>query len=93
MSEYIIVLANRSTQNANSQSQSASLEALVAEIQTTPPNPAMIEPAQAPLLAFMEAYPPTPDSDFDIEAWNQDWDKVEKELAQLDPYPVEFAES
>src|SRR5262245_49539380 len=56
------------------------LEELVAEIKRTPPKPEHFHPGSG-LLAEHLANPVTePDPDFDVEVWNQEWDRIETQM-------------
>ena len=56
------------------------LEELVAEIKQMPVNPAKFHPGSG-LLAEHLAHPVTePDPDFDVKAWNQEWDNIEAQM-------------
>ena len=84
----IVHFAPPSSNEPNGHDPQSERETLVAEIQATPPNPAMIMPAEASLLAFMQTHSPTIDPNFDLATWEQDWEIVEAELNELDPYPI-----
>jgi hypothetical protein len=54
------------------------LEALVARIKATPPNPASIRPATGSLVEALKNAPDDPE--FDLETWNKVWVAVEAEM-------------
>jgi hypothetical protein len=58
-----------------------SLEEVVAEIKATPPNPASIRPATGSLAKALANSPHDPT--FDLETWQQEWDKVETEMKAI----------
>jgi hypothetical protein len=57
------------------------LEEVVAEIKATPPNPASIHPPTASLADLLREAPTDPN--FDLEAWQQEWDKIEAEMKAI----------
>jgi hypothetical protein len=57
------------------------LEALVARIKATPPNPTSIRPATGSLIEALKNSPEDPD--FDLETWNREWAKIEAELKAI----------
>lgn len=57
------------------------LEALVARIKATPPNPANIRPATGSLIEALKNAPEDPD--FDLETWSHEWAKIEAEIKAI----------
>ncbi len=57
------------------------LEEVIAKIKALPPNPHAIRPATASLKELLENAPVDPD--FDLEAWQREWAKVEKEMKAI----------
>ena len=55
---------------------------LVERIKATPPVPGSFHPATGSLAEALAASPP-PDPDFDSEAWNRDWAKIEDEIRRI----------
>ena len=53
-------------------------EEVVANIKATPPNPAMIRPATGSLIEALKERQTDPD--FDLEAWEQQWELFEAEM-------------
>lgn len=60
----------------------SSLEELVAAIKATPPNPALIHPAQGSLAEALASLPDDPD--FDQEQWEKEWVKAEAEMKAIE---------
>ena len=58
------------------------LEELVAQIKSTPPPPGSYHPPTGSLLEALAASPP-PDPDFDSEAWDREWAKIEDEIRRI----------
>jgi len=58
------------------------LEEVMAKIKATPPSPTAFHPATESLLDYLLAVPDDPD--FDVEAWNRDWARVEAEMKARD---------
>ena len=58
------------------------LEELVERIKSTPPVPGSFHPATGSLAEALAASPP-PDPDFDSEAWNREWAKIEDEIRRI----------
>lgn len=59
------------------------LEELVAQIKSMPTDPSNITPPTGSLLEALAASPP-PDPNFDSEAWNREWAKIEQEMEDRD---------
>jgi len=59
------------------------LEEVMAKIKATPPNPAAIHHATGSLAEYL-AKTNLIDPDFDVEAWNRDWARVEAEMKARD---------
>ena len=57
-----------------------SLEEVVAQIQQTPPDTTNIEPATGSLVEYLANTPNDRDPDFDVATWNEEWDRLEKEM-------------
>ncbi len=57
------------------------LETFIAQIQNMPPNPASIRPAHGSLLEALQIGPDDPD--FDREAWEQEWERIEAEMKTI----------
>jgi plasmid stability protein len=60
--------------------QEPTLDEVVARIRSTPPNPAVIRPAQGSLA---EALAETKNADFDLATWQAAWSQVEEEMAAI----------
>jgi plasmid stability protein len=58
------------------------LEEIVAQIKATPPDPTAIHPAQGSLGDALASL--ATDPDFDVEAWQRQWDEVEAEMKARD---------
>ena len=54
---------------------------VVARIKATPPNPAMITPAQGDLADALRTGPADPT--FDLETWEQEWATAEAEMKRV----------
>jgi hypothetical protein len=63
------------------QSESETLEEIVARIRATPPNPSLIRPATGNLADSLIASPDDPC--FDLESWKRQWSVVEAELKAI----------
>ena len=57
------------------------LEEVVARAKSLPPNPNAIRPAEGSLLEYLRTAPDDPN--FDLEAWEQEWAKIEAEIEAL----------
>lgn len=57
------------------------LQEVVAAIQATPSTPASLRPAQGSLADALRQAPAV--SDFDLDAWNREWDAVESKIDLL----------
>ena len=57
------------------------LEEVVAKIKALPVKPENIRAATGSLQEHLEADPEDPE--FDLEAWQRDWQKVEKEMKEI----------
>lgn len=68
--------------DAVAEDESLTLEAVVAQIQATPPDPAGFEPATESLAEGL-ARSPTQRS-LDAEAWQREWSRVESEMKARD---------
>ena len=66
------------TDAAGSDSDVPSLEEIVARIRATPPNPQSIRAATGSLASVLANAPRV--SDFDRDAWEQQWAAVEQEM-------------
>jgi hypothetical protein len=75
------LVTNLLTDALDAESKDDELEALVARIKTTPPNPASIRPATGSLIEALKNAPEDPD--FDVEAWNREWAKIEAEIKAI----------
>ena len=85
----IIVFVNEHKMPKNAPSDMGetmrSLEELVAQIKSTPSNPANIRPGNMGRLAECLANPLSEaDPDFDEVAWNQQWAQIEAEMDALE---------
>lgn len=58
------------------------LDAVVARIKSTPPDPTSFHPATASLAEWLAE--PAKDATFDAEAWDSEWARVERELKAID---------
>lgn len=56
-------------------------EQVVAKIQATPPNPHHLRPATGSLAEALRYSPDDPD--FDLTAWNREWEAVEAQMKAL----------
>lgn len=85
--EALLVEAVDALPSAEQQQDSAlALEALVAQIKATPPNPAMIIPptqSLAEVVAYWQAQP-VEDTDIMPDAWDHLWAEFEREQKILD---------
>jgi hypothetical protein len=75
---------NGSPKNGVALQYQLQLKELVAEIQATSPNPAMIIPAQGSMtntLAELALLPKDPD--FDLAEWTQQWEAIEAEIKAI----------
>jgi plasmid stability protein len=58
------------------------LEEIVAQIKATPPDPTAIHPAQGSLADALASLPKDPD--FDVVAWQREWNELEAEMKARD---------
>lgn len=58
------------------------LEEIVAQIKATPPDPTAIHPAQGSLADALASLPADPD--FDVVAWQREWNALEAEMKVRD---------
>ena len=63
-------------------SKADSLEELVAAIRRLPPGRDTYEPGRGSLAAALAAQPADPN--FDLQAWNEEWARVEAEMARIE---------
>jgi hypothetical protein len=75
------LVTNLLTDALDAEAEDDELEALVARIKATPPNPASIRPATGSLIEALKNAPEDPD--FDLEAWNREWAKIEAEIKAI----------
>ena len=61
-----------------------SLESVITEIQNTPQNPANIQPASGLLATHLANSPQEANPTFDVDVWNEEWDRVEAKMEQLE---------
>jgi len=57
-------------------------QALIEQIKSTPPNPALIRPATESLADLLKEAPEDPD--FDLETWTKEWAAIETEMKAID---------
>ena len=75
------LVTNLLTDALDAEAEDDELEALVVRIKATPPNPASIRPATGSLVEALKNAPEDPD--FDLEAWNREWAKIEAEIKAI----------
>ena len=63
-------------------SEAGSLDELVAAIRRRPPGRDTYEPGRGSLAAALAAQPADPN--FDLQAWNEAWARVEAEMARIE---------
>ena len=63
-------------------SETGSLDELVAAIRRLPPGRDTYEPGRGSLAAALAAQPADPN--FDLQAWNEAWARVEAEMARIE---------
>ena len=63
-------------------SEAGSLDELVAAIRRLPPGRDTYEPGRGSLAATLAAQPADPN--FDLQAWNEAWARVEAEMARIE---------
>lgn len=80
-------MASRQTGTSNGRVDT--LDALIARIKSTPPDPGNRRPATGSLVDWLQSAPDDPD--FDLAAWQRDWESVEKELNALDAPNAAFS--
>ncbi len=61
--------------------EASELDAIVADIRATTPNPMALRPARGSLLAALADAPA--DNDLDLAAWQDAWSSAEAEIAAL----------
>ncbi|MCB0110523.1 MAG: hypothetical protein KDE53_31595 [Caldilineaceae bacterium] len=67
--------------SAFAEEQTPTVAEVVARIQATPPNPAMITPPQGSLADALRNGPTDPE--FDLERWQAEWAQAEEELRRI----------
>lgn len=67
--------------NAFAKEQTPTVAEVVARIQATPPNPAMITPPQGSLAEALRNGPTDPN--FDLNRWQTEWAQAEEELRRI----------
>ncbi len=61
-----------------------SLAEVMAEIKSSPQNPANIQPASGLLAEHLMNSPEVPDPLFDVTKWNREWDEVEAKMKAME---------
>ncbi|GIK58481.1 MAG: hypothetical protein HND44_13815 [Chloroflexi bacterium] len=81
----VIILVTGSDTSVPHEIQTPDLLAqMVAEIQSTPQNPAHRQPASGLLAEHLANVPYEFDPSFDESLWNQEWDRVEEEMEAIE---------
>ncbi len=65
-------------------STTLSVAEVIDEIKRSPQNPATVQQASGLLLEHLTHSPQIPDPDFDVAAWNRQWDEIEAKMKQME---------
>jgi hypothetical protein len=71
-------------QNLTTDLSDISLDEVIAEIENTPQNPHYVKPASGLLAEHLLSSPYLPDPEFNVQQWNETWDKIELNMKQLE---------
>jgi hypothetical protein len=78
--QVLVLVPETHISHKSQKDEGLSLEEIVAQIQQLPADPANIEPATGSLAEYLANTPNDRDPDFDVSAWNKEWDSLEAEM-------------
>jgi hypothetical protein len=80
----VVIWVDESSSVNGIEAKDESLEELIARIQQTPINPALMTPASGLLAEHLARPSGAPDPDFDETLWNKEWATIEAEMDALE---------